>query len=311
MSSTALQPAQVSDSIARVGGEIGFTREKIQLIKDTVAKNTTDDELALFLYTAHRAGLDPLAKQIYCIKRWDSKLQREVAQPQTSIDGYRLIADRTGDYAPGRDPTYQYDAEGKLLSATAYVKKYVRGEWHEIAASAFWNEYVQTTKEGKPTAMWGSKPHIMLGKCAESLALRRAFPAELSGLYTQDEMGQAAQGDEGRGATIDGEVVTHATSAPPAPRQSPAPQQPRAVQKAQPSPLSEYHTRITNWRTKIMAEGVEGEAVLNEMLGEYGCTAVEELDMAQAKEYGVRLKEMYDEHVAKTVNDSAGVEPAF
>jgi phage recombination protein Bet len=182
----------------------GFDPPKLQLIKDTIAKGCTTDELYLFLYTCQRTGLDPLAKQIYCIKRWDANLGREVATPQTSIDGYRLIADRTGNYAPGRAPTYEESEGGGVFSATAYVMKYVRGTWHEVSATAYWNEYVQTKKGGQLTHMWSTKPRVMLGKCAETLALRRAFPAELSGIYTQEEM------PEGEPAYLDvktGEIV--------------------------------------------------------------------------------------------------------
>jgi phage recombination protein Bet len=182
----------------------GFDPPKLQLIKDTIAKGTTTDELYLFLYTCQRTGLDPLAKQIYCIKRWDANLGREVATPQTSIDGYRLIADRTGNYAPGRAPTYEESEGGGVFSATAYVMKWVRGTWHEVSATAYWNEYVQTKKGGQLMHMWATKPRVMLGKCAETLALRRAFPAELSGIYTQEEM------PEGEPAYLDvktGEIV--------------------------------------------------------------------------------------------------------
>ncbi|MBK8150841.1 MAG: phage recombination protein Bet [Acidobacteria bacterium] len=177
--------------IAELATNLDFTPDYVQTVKDAFAKGTTDLELKMFLQTAKRTGLDPFARQIYCIKRWDGKLKREVAQTQVSIDGFRLIAERSGNYVPGRETTYTFDADGRIESATAYIKKCVGDVWHEIAATAFYEEYVQRTKEGHPNSMWSRMPRVMLGKCAEALALRKAFPAQLSGLYTVDEMGQA------------------------------------------------------------------------------------------------------------------------
>jgi phage recombination protein Bet len=179
--------ARTNGGAIAIGEQYGFDAAKVQLIKDQIAKGATDDELALFLYTAQRTGLDPLARQIYCIMRKDKGVDKMTIQ--TGIDGYRLLADRTGNYAPGRASTYEYDQEGRLYSATAYVMKFARGTWHEVGAVAIWSEYVATYKDGNPMGLWGSKPHIMLAKCAEALALRRAFPAELSGVYTDTEMG--------------------------------------------------------------------------------------------------------------------------
>ena len=167
-----------------------FTPEQIELIKRTVCKGATDDEFALFLYTATRLGLNPLAHQIHAVKRYDSASGIEVMAIQTGIDGYRLNADRTGKYAPGREPSFVYEGKN-VVSATAYVKKLVGGTWHEVAATAHMSEYAAKKKDGTMTNMWATKPHIMLAKCAEALALRRAFPAELSGLYTDEEMQQA------------------------------------------------------------------------------------------------------------------------
>lgn len=172
-----------------------FARDQVDLIKRTVARGTTDDELRLFLYTAQRTGLDPLAKQIHAIKRWNGRERREVMSIQTGIDGYRLIAERTGRYAPGQQPTYEVEG-GKLIAATAYVKKLVAGTWHEVAASAYWDEYAQTDRDGHPTPTWKRMPRLMLAKCAEALALRRAFPAEMSGVYTFEEMAQADSAPE-------------------------------------------------------------------------------------------------------------------
>jgi phage recombination protein Bet len=171
-----------------------FTPEQTSLIKSQIAKGCTDDELKLFLYQCARTQLDPFSRQIYAIVRnaWnpDTKRKEPKMTIQTGIDGLRLIAERTKRYAPGPETTFEYDANDRVKKATAHVNKQtLDGQWHTVSASAYYEEYVQTY-EGKPSGLW-SKPHIMLGKCAEALALRKAFPAEMSGLYTAEEMSQA------------------------------------------------------------------------------------------------------------------------
>jgi len=159
-----------------------FNPEQVALIKNYLCKGINDDELKLFQAVCKKTGLDPFMKQIYAVKRKD---QMTI---QTSIDGYRLIAERTGRYCPGRESTYVYEGE-KLVCATSYVKKQTAdGTWHEVAASAYFDEY----KPAYSNQFWESKKHIMLAKCAESLALRKAFPNELSGLYSEEEMHQAS-----------------------------------------------------------------------------------------------------------------------
>lgn len=173
------------------GQEVGFSREKVELVKQTVAKGATDLELQLFFHACKRTGLDPLMKQVYAIKRWNSQDQRETMTFQTGIDGYRLIADRTGCYAGSSDAEYEERLAGGPLVARVTVTKLVNGTPCQFTASARWDEYVQKNKQGQPTAMWQKMPYLMLAKCAESLALRKAFPAELSGVYTHEEMQQA------------------------------------------------------------------------------------------------------------------------
>jgi len=164
-----------------------FNPEQVALIKNYLCKGINDDELKLFQAVCKKTGLDPFMKQIYAVKRKD---QMTI---QTSIDGYRLIAERTGRYCPGRESTYQYE-DGKVVCATSYVKKQtIDGTWHEVAASAYYSEYApEPYSNGKMNPFWESKPHVMLAKCAESLALRKAFPNELSGLYSDEEMHQAS-----------------------------------------------------------------------------------------------------------------------
>jgi len=175
----------------------GFDNRQISLLRDTICKGATPDEFQMFAHICKKTGLDPFMKQVFPVKRWDAKLKREVMTIQTSIDGYRLLADRTGRYAPGREPTFSVKPDGNLLSATAYVKKQTAdGTWHEIAATAFYDEYCQkfmdkSTGEMKPTKFWADMPHSQTAKCAEALALRKAFPAEMSGIYTKEEMQQS------------------------------------------------------------------------------------------------------------------------
>lgn len=149
--------------VSAIAKQTGNSPEYVQTIKDAFAKGATDLELQLFLETAKRTGLNPMARQIYCIQRYSNGVK--TMSTQVSIDGFRLIADRTNCYVPGRESTFTFDENGNVESATAYIKKLVGGIWHEVSATAFYAEYVQTTKEGQPNSMWRKMPRLMLNKC--------------------------------------------------------------------------------------------------------------------------------------------------
>ena len=180
-----------------------------RLVKQTVLRpknrEATGVELALFAEQVNRTGLDPFLKQIYGIYRHDSRAKGEVMQVQVGIDGFRLVAERTGKYEGQTQPLWcgpdkiwhdVWTDDGPPVAAKIGV--YKSGRREPTYAVAHWREYV-VTYQGQPSGKWRDMPANMLAKCAEALALRKCFPAELSGIYAPEEMAQAANGSLGDG----------------------------------------------------------------------------------------------------------------
>lgn len=171
-----IQPAQHA---------LSMNTEQIDLIKRTIAVGASNDELKLFIAQCQRTGLDPFSRQIYAIKRGGKMTV------QVSIDGFRLIAERSGKYAGQVGPWFTADGKewvdcwiDKKPPAAAKIGV-LRSDFKEpLFAVAKWESYAGEN-------LWKKMPEVMLAKVAEALALRRAFPAELSGLYTGEEMAQA------------------------------------------------------------------------------------------------------------------------
>ena len=169
-------------------GDAVWTPDQIDLITKTVCKGANQDELKLFLYVAEKSGLDPFARQIHAVFRRDSAAGRNVMSIQTGIDGLRLIAQRTKEYAGSDEAVYE-EGDKYPQKAIVTVHRMVQGTRVPFVGVARWSEYYPGN--GGAGFMWRKMPYLMLGKVAEALALRKGFPSEMSGIYTDEEMSQA------------------------------------------------------------------------------------------------------------------------
>lgn len=215
-----------------------FSDARIELIRNQIAKDAPDDVFAAMIDVARRRNLDPLAKQITLIRF------RDTWQMIVTIDGYRAIAEQSGAYAGMDAPVFTYEedertAAGKRIpdSATVTVYKLIAGQRYPFSATVFWDEY----STGKNN--WNTMPRTMLAKVAESHALRKAFPAVLSGTYTQEEMDQAI------------ETTARVVDLPPQPKRAtpaPRPQISRQSTSQTPRPNSTTDGKALHFRNKLL-----------------------------------------------------------
>jgi len=174
----------------------GLTAEQKTLIRNIIAPKANDDELALFFELCKNTGLDPFKKQVYLLPFWNGELKRFVFSAITSIDGLRSLAETTGEYDGQSEPIW-IDKDGKeykVWTSDNYpfackISVFKKGVKNPTVGVAYFDMFAKE-KDGKYTGFWNkpTKAAHMIAKCAEALALRKAFPSKLSGLYVHEEM---------------------------------------------------------------------------------------------------------------------------
>lgn len=192
----------MSSELTITQDQTDWTQQQVAALKTLgVSNDVTQADLAIFLTQSKRTGLDPFSRQIYMIGRKQKTANGyETKQTiQVGIDGLRAIAHRVA----------QQCHEVFSMSDTLWADK--TGVWHDVwlspeppaaakvsvkrgggvfSAVAIFKEYAPVYN-GKLSGMWLTKPALMIAKCAEALALRKAFPSDMSGIYTEDEMEKA------------------------------------------------------------------------------------------------------------------------
>lgn len=173
-----------------------LTSQEIEVLRNTIAKGLDDHELRLFITFCQHKGLDPFTREVYAFRRWDARSQKWIVVFGIGIDGFRSLAERTGQYAGqlgpfwcGQDGVWKDVWLADEPPAAAKVGVLRHGWQQPLWAVARWKSYAQTAKDGRLVESWARMPDLMLAKVAEALALRRAFPRQLGGLYAPEEFG--------------------------------------------------------------------------------------------------------------------------
>jgi phage recombination protein Bet len=206
----------MSNVVAIQKNDVLYDPKTINLIRRTVAADTNDDEFNLFVNMARSLGLDPLRRQIYAFVFSKNNPQKRRLSIIVSIDGFRSIAESTGNYRPDEDEAvYEINDSLKsplnplgIVKATVRVWKYSHGDWHRVTGVAYWDEYApikdewgydEASGKNRPTGkktlddsgQWVKMPRVMLAKCAEAQALRKAWPDNFANVYESSEIDRA------------------------------------------------------------------------------------------------------------------------
>lgn len=217
---TAIEPAKQQELV-----EVSYDRATIETVKRTVFPGSTDDELRIYLYKCLIVGVHPLSGMLIPVKYRGKEGEPSKLSFTTTIDCMRSKAQTTGLY-DGQDPAV-YDGEEVLEYADEYRKEqqivrhpvsctmsvYRKDISRPFVATARWTEYYPGDKRGQ---MWRKMPYVMLSKCAEALAIRKAFPEKLGRIYAIDEMELAAE----RQYTSSKPPISGPTLPPPNPAQT-------------------------------------------------------------------------------------------
>lgn len=177
------------------------TNEQIQTLAKAgvIPYDTPAPILEVFAHACKEHGLSPFKKEIYLVK-YNSK-QGGQYHTIVGIDGFRIKAARTGQYAGCEDPRYNVQpngafetaaslkATGKLpVSCTFTVYRAIAGTRCPFTATVIFDEYYPAVASGRGDfSKAATMPFNMIAKCAEAKALKMAFSDELAGLHIEEE----------------------------------------------------------------------------------------------------------------------------
>lgn len=184
-------------SVPKTAIERGISCEQWNTIRNALYPGKSDQMVLLAIDYCRARGLDPIKKPVHIVPTWDEEAKRYVESIWEGINSHRVTAARTGFYSGQDEPSFGPMITRALGGAQVTfpewckvtVYRLVHGHKCAFTSLVFWLEtYARRNKEGTPNRMWQTRPYGQIAKCAEAEALRKAFPEELGGRPTAEEM---------------------------------------------------------------------------------------------------------------------------
>lgn len=223
----ALAPRSAGSGLAIRPDQAEWSPVQRAALTQVGLQDAPDADVAVFFHVCQRTRLDPFAKQIYMIGRWDNELGRKRWTIQTGIDGFRVVSERHEQYAGVGDPDLEWCGpdgvwrdvwlDDTTPPTAARFTLHRHDQQRPIRAVCRYAEFVETRRDGTPNHMWRTKAAWMIGKCAEAAGRRKAFPQDLAGLYTDDEMAGVLRDNEPVRVADNGRTVIHVSEPAAAP----------------------------------------------------------------------------------------------
>ncbi len=189
---------QASSDLAITDDQTTFTQVQVAALQHIGVATSSPADVAILFHQAKRTGLDPFRRQIYMITR---KMRDGSRKPtiQTGIDGFYEIARRAAAAAGttfGIPETYWCGDDGVWRDVWLPSQPPAAAKVVVTRGAASFTTVAVTREYMAQSPLWQKMPARMIAKCAEALAIRKAFPDVTSGLYTSEEMAQAGPGDQ-------------------------------------------------------------------------------------------------------------------
>lgn len=180
--------------------ERGIDKPTWLTLKNSIFPGAKPESIVMAVDYCRARKLDILKKPCHIVPMrvsipgTDKKEWRDVIMP--GIAEYRTTAMRTGHYAGMDDPewgeTIEHDFGGTTIMAPEYctvrVYRLIDGKRDPFPHTEWFVEAAATKSNGELNSMWMRRKRGQLLKCAEAGALRKAFPEELGGEVTAEEL---------------------------------------------------------------------------------------------------------------------------